>query len=185
MLSDLVCCGTSSSTLLDSRFDVRLPPDDARKYLTHRENWKAIIPGAAGGVIDDSVIDRAVIDRRQYPRAWTLTSSSYSYLFSNIVVSDVGAAGLCYDVRVRGVASGLPIDFSLHVEYTFDPLPDGCRIRRHVQDLVVHRLRCILGGAIESRLRKGLAKENATMVELMNSASRTVAYDRPYMEKRL
>ena len=174
------CCGTTSSTVLDSRFDVRLPPDDARKFLTHRENWLAIIPGVAGGVIDDSVIDRAGID----PRAWTLTSSSYSYLFSNTVVSDVGAAGLCYDVRVRGVASGLPIDFSFHAEYTFDPLPDGCRIRRHVQDLVVHRLRCILGGTIKSNLRKGLAKENATMVELMSSAS-TVTYDRPYMEKRL
>ena len=54
--------------------------------------------------------------------------------------------GLSYDVRVLGVSSGLPINFSFHAEYTFDPLNNGCCIHRHVQRLVVHRLACILGG---------------------------------------
>jgi hypothetical protein len=62
-----MACG-SSTTVLDVKFNVGLPPDEARKYLTHRENWRAIIPGVADGTIDDGAAG-----------AWTIRSGSFSF----------------------------------------------------------------------------------------------------------
>ena len=97
---------------------------------------------------------------------------------NTVIASNVGAMGLSYDVRVRGTVSGLPIDFGFHAEYTFAPLDNGgCCIHRRVQDLIVHRLACILGGTIKSNLRKALAKENATMGELLSPELEAVVRD--------
>ena len=46
-----------------------------------------------------------------------------------------------------------------------------------MQDLIVHRLACILGGTIKSNLRKALAKENATMGELLSPELEAVVRD--------
>ena len=156
-----------SRDLLDTTFEVDLPPEDARRFLIERNNWLQIIPGCSDGSVADA-------EPAAGPGAWTLTINAYTYTFMNtelVSATDTLPLGLSYDVHVRGVASGLPIDFSFHVDYNFSASNSGVgtQLRRLSTRFSTRGISRVIGRTIKAATQKGMAKENAAMAILMAS----------------